>query len=387
MIPKLGEFQQRLDERSAREAMTSDDLAGLHPAVAAVSIFCDTLIETQEICRHAEARVAARSPRIHTFAPLYTTNHCDSQCKMCGMRKGNLSLERKFAGKKLIEDQLRILRDSEHLRGVGILTGEYESEFARLANAFRVGWITRTALDMGFERVYLNIGSLSPVEVDVLGEWFDTDAPVTLCVFQETFNEGTYEKFMGRARARFSGDIEMSPKANYDQRLASFDHWLDAGFKYVNQGLLVGLDKDIVEEMFRLVWHANYLATRGAVVDISLPRLRPAMGVDRNASGIDDDAYLRMMATIALVCPQHRLVLTTREREEFQKRAMSLCGVFSPGSPDVAPYKDGRLFENSINSSQFIVADQRRPSEVLRSAEELGYRISHFEDPMREARV
>lgn len=87
------------------------------------------------------------------------------------------------------------------------------------------------------------------------------------------------------------------------------------------------------------------------------------------------------MATIAFVCPQYRLILTTREDEAFQKRALGLCGVFSPGSPDVAPYVANGPFSNSANSSQFMIPDQRRPSEVLNAAEQLGYRFAHFENP------
>ncbi len=336
------------------------------PEVIACALMRDGSISTAELMQAAKERVVVREPRLHTFVPLYTTNHCDSECKMCAMRKSNDKLKRKFATKLEIEEQLRILYESEGVRGVGLLTGEYEGTFSRLANAFRVGWATRTALDMGFERVYFNIGSMQPNEIQALGEWIEPDEPVTMCVFQETYDRQKYVRFMGGG----------GPKTDYDQRLRSFDHWIDAGFRYVNPGVLVGLS-DEETELVRLVSHVSHLARRGAIVDVSLPRLRPAQGL-RNASGVPDDKYLRMLAIVAFVCPDQRLVFTTRESAEVQERAIDLCGVFSPGSPDVAPYRRGGRAQNDEETSQFLVADLRRPSEILSALEATGREVAHF---------
>lgn len=336
--------------------------------VVACALMRDKSISTGALMDAARDRVEAREPRLHTFVPLYTTNHCDSECKMCAMRKSNEKLERKFATKNEIEEQLRILYESEHVRGVGFLTGEYEGQFARQANAFRIGWAIRTALDMGFERVYFNIGSMTPAEIGVLGEWIEPQEPVTMCVFQETYDRNKYARFMGDGTA---------PKSNYDQRLRSFDNWIDAGFRYVNPGILVGLS-DPEMEIVRLVSHAMHLAGRGAVVDVSLPRLRPAQG-SRNASGVADDQYLRMLAVVAFVCPEQRLVFTTRETAEVQERALGLCGVFSPGSPDVSPYRRDSRAQNVEETSQFLVADLRRPREILQGLQQItGRKVAHF---------
>ncbi len=366
-LPTAGERARELDARSLIERTTFDD-----KAAAAVALFTDRSVSTERLRELAVARTAERRPRMHTFVPLYTTNHCDSECKMCGMRKGNDKLLRRFAGKREIEEQLEILRDEEHVRGVGFLTGEYADPYTRLANAFRIGWAIRTALDAGFERVYFNIGSMVADEIRVLGEWIDRDDPVTMCVFQETYSRSSYERFMGNDPA--------APKADYDRRIASFDAWLDEGFRYVNPGVLIGLHKDVAEEIGELVEHVDRLARRGAVVDISLPRLRPAHGT-KNVSGIGDDDYLRAMSAIALTCADQRIVLTTREEPEFQRRAIDLCGVFSPGSPDVAPYRRQMRARNDIDTSQFLVADLRRPSEILGEITASGREVAHFGAP------
>lgn len=176
-------IQAKRAEFSAHSFLEGHIPKDVSSALAAVVIFTDSTIPLDSLIQKAEKRVASRQPRLFAFLPLYTTNHCDSHCKMCAMRKGNLRLDRKFAGRNAIIEQLTILRDSEHLRGLGLLTGEYADSFSRLANAFRIGWATRTALDMGFKRIYLNIGTLTPDEIEVLADWFSPEDPVTLCVF------------------------------------------------------------------------------------------------------------------------------------------------------------------------------------------------------------
>jgi 2-iminoacetate synthase len=361
-----------VDTQAVLALGTGEEPAASRPAVA-LALWQDRQISTERLQHAAELRVADRRPRLHTFVPLYTTNHCDSECKMCSMRKGNARMIRKFSGKNEILDQLRILYRSEGVRGVGFLTGEYQDKYTRLSTAFRIGWAMRTALDMGFERIYFNIGSMEPDEIDVLAEWITRDEPVTMCVFQETYDRESYRRFMGKT----STDV---PKADYDRRVASFDRWLDAGFRYVNPGVLVGLHDDVASEIVRLVAHGDHLRVRNAVVDLSLPRMRPAMTA-RDSTRIGDDDYLRMMAAVAFTCPEQRLVLTTREPQEFQDRAIGLAGVISPGSPDVAPYRDGAQACNSADTSQFLVADLRRPRHILSRIEAGGTEVSHFANP------
>jgi 2-iminoacetate synthase len=348
------------------------------PAVA-LALYQDRSISTEELKAAAEIRCAVRSPRLHTFVPLYTTNFCDSECKMCSMRKGNARMVRKFSGRREIIEQLEILYRHEGVRGVGFLTGEYEDKYVRLSTAFRIGWAIRTALDMGYERIYFNIGSMEPDEIDVLGEWIGHDDPVTMCVFQETYDQESYRRFMGETRIGV-------PKADYERRVASFDRWLDAGYRYVNPGVLVGLHEDVSSEIVRLVAHGAHLRERGAVVDLSLPRMRPAMS-SRDSTRIGDDDYLRMMSAIAFTCPEQRLVLTTREPQEFQDRAIGLAGVISPGSPDVAPYRAGEQARNDEESSQFLIADLRRPRHILGRIEAGGTKVSHFANPSVGAAV
>ncbi|HEX8087674.1 MAG TPA: 3-methyl-2-indolic acid synthase [Blastocatellia bacterium] len=365
-----------VEGRASQEAAASlSSLPGATDAKAAValSIFRSESISTDSIFDAAQqAIIEARGNQKETFVPIFTTNFCDSECLMCGMRKGNAKLVRKFSGRRALEEQLSILYEVDHVRACGFLTGEFEGEYTRKANAFLIGWAIRRALDMGFEMVYFNIGSLTPDEIEVLGEWLDVTDPVTMCVFQETYDPATYVKFMGRRDAHV-------PKSDFDQRIRTFDNWLDAGFRHVNPGFLVGLDspeKDLVQ----LVSHVEHLSKRGAAVKISLPRLRPALGTTAR-SMVADDQYIRLIATVALAFPRHPVVLTTRETQEFQDTVMPLVGIISPGSPDVSPYRRNTAAANELSSSQFVIPDLRRPVDILTRIEKMGYRVQHFAPP------
>nr|ADH93698.1 NocE [Actinokineospora fastidiosa] len=381
VLPDLAQVRieaATVDTRAVLALGPDDEPGASRPAVA-LALWEDESVSTAELVAAAELRCAERTPRLHTYVPLYTTNHCDSECKMCSMRKGNARMERKFSGRDEIIDQLRILFEHEGVRGVGFLTGEYEDKYTRLSTAFRIGWAIRTALDMGFERVYFNIGSMEPDEIDVLAEWVRRDDPVTMCVFQESYDRETYSKFMG-------GTVSGVSKADYDRRVVSFDRWLDKGFRYVNPGVLIGLHLDVAAELVTLVAHGAHLKDRDAVVDLSVPRMRPAMS-SRDSTRIKDDEYMRLMAVLAFTCPEQRLVLTTREPQEFQDQAIGLAGVISPGSPDVAPYRADSQARNEETTSQFLVADLRRPRHILGRIEAGGTKVGHFANPSVGAAV
>src|SRR5207249_2960489 len=57
----------------------------------------------------AIARRGSRAYELETFSPLYLTNTCDSECKMCGMRRDNRELDRQTAAPAEIQRQLQIL--------------------------------------------------------------------------------------------------------------------------------------------------------------------------------------------------------------------------------------------------------------------------------------
>src|SRR5438128_432506 len=82
-----------IDTRAVLAAGVDAYPVDARPAIA-LALWEDTSIGTAQLKAAAEQACAVREPQLHTFVPLYTTNHCDSECKMCSMRKGNARMER-----------------------------------------------------------------------------------------------------------------------------------------------------------------------------------------------------------------------------------------------------------------------------------------------------
>lgn len=351
-------------------------------AATAVAIFRDPMISTEDLVGAATRISAAyRQKKIGCFVPLYITTHCGSDCMMCGMRKSNMGLEREFATRSVIEQQLRHLYEVEHIRSVGILTGEFLDDYARKSSAFIVGWTLERALQMGFENVFINIGSMRADNIEVLKDMLAPEhvSRVGMVVNQETYNRDLYARFMG-------DDACHAIKADYDRRINSHDEWLGQGFTTNVLGVVVGLNKNLWEELAGCCAHAEYLAQRGSrAICISVPRLLPALSTP-NRQIIDDDTYRRYIATLTYVMPQHGIIMTNRETPAFQESVLPMTAVFAPGSPEVAPYGRGELVANDEAKSQFVVPDHRWPRKILsRLQARTGFSFVGFEPPASDA--
>jgi 3-methyl-2-indolic acid synthase len=310
---------------------------------------------------------------LETFSPLYLTNTCESECKMCGMRRDNRELDRQTAGPTDIQRQLEILA-RRGVFAVGLLTGEYRRHIRHWSIALTREALGR-ALDLGFRHILINIGSLDDRELEELlievprGEDGRTAPKVTLCTFQETYDRDTYRRFMG--------DNPENPRADFDRRLENFDRAADAGMRVVNPGVLLGLCRDIGYELVALALHVRHLLARGLEVYVSVPRLRQASGAD-NARGVSDDEFVRLVAVLSMGLPLAKIVVTTRESAEVQRRVLPMVTVLSAGSSAVTPYTEtGAHFP--LEASQFEVIDQRPFEAILGEYIAEGVRFENYE--------
>jgi 2-iminoacetate synthase len=313
-------------------------------------------VPTEDLLEVARQLKAPGAPKLETFSPLYISNECDAECLMCGMRRVNTQLHRVTASEAVIDEQLDILH-RRGLRGVALLTGEYQrgslrGEMLKLTTA-----AARSARERGFSHVLINIGSLEIEEYDA----FFGDLPpsgdtplLTMCTFQETYDQVVYKRFMG--------SNDENPRSDFKRRLENFDRAADAGFRSANPGLLLGLNHDIAYELLAFSAHVRHLLARDLIVYISLPRLRKASGATHQA-GVSDDDFTRVVALLSAAFPEAKVVISTRESPEMQRLLVPVIGVLTAGSPGVAPYTD-RNARFEIKESQFEVADQR-PIEVI----------------------
>jgi len=332
------------------ERLADVELAAL---LTAPAVETDTLLELARAARPPGA------PRLETFSPLYMTNECDAECLMCGMRGTNGALVRETADDGSVEEQLAVLR-RRGMRGVALLTGEYRHGPQRDAILRRVAAALRTALATGFEHVLINIGSLETADYDVLLAGVPrtadgrVDPRVTMCTFQEAYDPEVYARFMGTNGG--------NPRSDYGRRLTNFDRAADAGMWSMNPGVLLGLNDDLASELLALLAHVAHLRARGLDVYISLPRLRKASGAPYTR-GVSDDELARIVAVLGFGRPEAKVVISTREAPEIQRRLVPVIAVLTPGSPGVAPYTEtGARFD--LEASQFEVLDHR-PFEVI----------------------
>lgn len=344
-----GEGEGLAARLAAGEGLTGEDLA---------TLFLATEVPTDELLEIA-ARARAGAEAVETFSPLYLTNECDGECKMCGMRRFNDDLRRETADATTTREQLEILH-RRGMRGVALLTGEYSQGALRDEMFGKVRTALSDALDKGFEHVLINIGSLDEPDYETLFEDVPRRADgrfephVTMCTFQETYDPAVYAKFMG--------SNEGNPRADYQRRLENFDRAVAAGMRSANPGVLLGLNRDVGFEIIALVRHVEHLIEMGMRVYISLPRLRKASGAELVA-GVTDDELARIVSVLTAGFPEADVVISTREAPPIQQRMLPAIGVLTAGSPGVAPY-DASSARFELEASQFEVHDQR-PFEVI----------------------
>ncbi len=360
-IDKVGDLSQMSPEERAQAAV----------ALLQGDLSTETLMAMAQGCRNDKP--------LETFVPLFLTNTCDADCAMCGMRKQNDKLTRKFSTNLDIDAQMDIIHNTFGVSRIGFLTGEYLEKTSRLQNCFYVGWALDRAIEKGFEQVIFNIGSMTDDEIEVLDGWTHPHKDkVMMCVFQETYDKRKYDKVMG-------SDVTRSPKADFERRLDTCGKWVDLGYQLANIGFLVGLHNKVETEMYGLIKHCGELLAKGATVYLSLPRLRPASGAS-NKTKVNDEQYLRIIAVASIMSSDTGgVIITTREEQAFQHRVAPLISVFSPGSPDVSPYHNKKRKQvNDIATSQFQIPEQRQPDEVLRDLSSTFGEIAFYTPPVSE---
>jgi 3-methyl-2-indolic acid synthase len=348
--------------------------AGALDAEAAAVVLLADDVATDDLVTLARTRRDDDHLRFETFSPLYITNECDAECRMCGMRRANADLVRETADAATVDAQLDILH-RRGLRAVAILSGEYRLGARRRAMIERAAAAVRAALARDFQHVLVNIGSLDAPEYDVLLDGVPrasdgrVEPRLTMCTFQETYQPEIYGRFMGT-------DAE-NPRSDYARRLLNFDRARDAGIWVANPGVLLGLNPDLAWELLALVAHVQHLESRGMDVYVSVPRLRRATGTAYPA-GVGDDQLCRLVAVLALAAPNAKVVISTREPADMQRRLVPVIGVLTPGSPGVAPYTEsGARFE--LEASQFEVLDHRPIEAILGEYVAAGATIDCFE--------
>ncbi len=287
------------------------------------------------------------------YAPLYLSSECRSVCTYCGFSRDH-SIPRITLNADAVQ------KEAESLSGMGIrhillLTGEdYKStSFSYISDAAKM-------ISDRFPSIGIEVYALKEEQYREIRE-SGVDA---LTIYQETYNPHRYKE------VHLAGI-----KSRMEFRLDAPDRAGKAGFRKITIGALVGLS-DAAADVFYTGIHARYLLRRywKTQIQVSLPRLRPASGVNA-VPLVSDPDYVRYLCALRLFLPDAGIVLSTRETAELRDSmaeicitAMSAASRTDPGGyslkPDTASENRTAAKDEMKQTGQFAIEDDRSVSEI-----------------------
>ena len=297
--------------------------------------------------------------RVVLFAPLYVSSYCVNNCVYCGYRRDNRIEHRKLTMEE-VEQEVVVLEAMGHKR-LALEAGEDPAHCPLDYILDVIRTIYKVKERMGsIRRVNVNIAATTVEEYRRLKEV----GIGTYVLFQETYHRETYRKMH-----------PAGPKKDYDWHTTAMDRAMEAGIDDVGLGALFGL-YDFRFEVLALLLHSLHLEERFGVGchTISVPRLRPAVGVDIKTFPylVNDDDFRKLIAVIRLAVPYTGMLLSTRERAEFRDEAISL-GISQISAGSCTGVGGYHTDIERPSPGQFEVEDHRTPEEVLVSICESGY--------------
>ena len=297
--------------------------------------------------------------RIVLFAPLYLSNYCVNGCLYCPYNCGNKNMPRKKLTQEEITNEVIALQNVGHKRLV-IESGEdtVNSPIEYILESIKTIYSVKHK-NGAIRRLNVNIAATTVDEYKML----KAAGIGTYILFQETYNKEKYEKLH-----------PSGPKSNYAWHTEALDRAMEAGLDDVGVGVLFGLD-NYLYDFIAMLMHAEHLEAAHGVGPhtMSVPRLRTAEGISPSSfgSGITDDTFAKIVACLRISVPYTGIIVSTRESEECRKRGLD-AGVsqISGGSrTSVGGYEK----EESENTKQFDIRDNRSLEEIVRWLIELNY--------------
>ncbi|RJQ25297.1 MAG: [FeFe] hydrogenase H-cluster radical SAM maturase HydG [Peptococcaceae bacterium] len=377
----LGEARFASREQVAEIVEKAGRAGGIEPAEAAVLLQAEDPEIVAGICRVAgmvKEKIYGR--RLVFFAPLYISDHCVNNCRYCGYRRDN-RFERRLLNREEIIEEVKIILSAGHKR-VALECGE---DPARCPIDYVLA-----AMETIYSARERN-GSIRRINVNIAATTVENyqrlkDAGIgTYVLFQETYHRPTY------ARMHPAG-----PKSGYEWHLSAMNRAVAGGIDDIGLGVLFGLH-DFKFEVLSLLLHARYLEESAGVGPhtISVPRLRPAPGVDLSqfAYLVDDGDFKKLVAILRLAVPYTGLIISTRERPSLRGELIFLgvSQISAGSSTGVGGYKNrakaGTFAGNGEANTQFSVKDRRTLDEVVGDVCRAGYLPSFCTACYRQGRT
>lgn len=339
-------MQRALACRGSEGVSIKDFVALLSPAA---DPFLEAMAE-----RSAEitARRFGRTTQI--YAPLYLSSFCSNRCLYCGFSADN-RIARRLLTLEEAEQEAMIL----HARGFNhilLVSGEAP---ARLG----VEYLEKLAMRLRDKFAAISI-EVQPLATEEYGRLFR--AGITgVAVYQETYDEPTYEKVHPGGRKR-----------DFAFRLASPARAAAGNMREIGIGSLLGL-ADWRAEGVALGLHLTWLRKNfwRTAFTVSFPRLRPAAGDFEPLTTVSERNLSQLIFGLRLLDPDVGLLLSTREEARYRNGMIGLGPTRYSAGSCTAP---GGYSDPATDGEQFTVGDHRSIDEVCQAIRQRGF------DPVRK---
>ncbi|AVQ17371.1 [FeFe] hydrogenase H-cluster radical SAM maturase HydG [Fusobacterium gonidiaformans] len=311
--------------------------------------------------------------RVVLFAPLYVSDFCVNNCVYCGYKREN-----QFHRRKLTMDEVRkevmILEEMGHKR-LALEAGEdpVNCDIEYILECIDTIYDTYNK-NGKIRRINVNIAATTVENYRRLKE----KGIGTYILFQETFDEEVYRRVHPNCI-----------KGNYEYHTTAFDRAMEAGIEDVGAGVLFGL-ADPRFEVLALMMQNEHLEKRFGVGfhTISVPRLRPAERVNLETFPhlLDDEMFKKIVTIIRIAVPYTGMILSTRESAEMRELLLKygISQVSAGSCTGVGGYEE---HIKGKQVSQFKLADERSPRQVIEDLMKAGYIPSYCTSCYRTGRV
>ena len=274
------------------------------------------------------------------FTPLYVSNYCSNECVYCGFNCRN-GIHRATLDLPSVERELDAIA-ATGLEEVLILTGESRARSG-------VDYISK-CVELASER-FATVGvEVYPMNTDEYAVLHRSGADY-VTVFQETYDPARY------AELHLSG-----PKRVFSYRVDAQERALRGGMRGVAFGTLLGLRDDFRRDALACGLHAMSIQRRypHAEISMSLPRLRPAGGVD-NKIGVTESQLLQVSLAYRMFLPFAGQTISTRERPTFRDGIVGLSATKISAGVSVGI---GEHSGEARGDGQFVISDPRDVGEI-----------------------
>lgn len=283
------------------------------------------------------------------YIPMYLSNECHNICTYCGF-----SVHNKLARRTL--DRQQVMQEVEAIKVHGfehllMVTGEANRTVGVDYLEQALEWVRPH-----FSSLSLEVQSLDQADYErLISKGLDS-----VLLYQETYHRDNYRQYHPKGKKR-----------NFEYRLETPDRLGRAGIHRIGLGTLLGLEDWRTDAAF-VALHLGYLERRywQTKYSISLPRLRPAEGVQSPNVVVTDRDFVQLICAYRIYSENVEISLSTRERPEFRDHLLKL-GITSMSAGSKTEPGGYAIEEEALE--QFEISDDRSVEEVVAMIRRQGF--------------